>query len=152
MLIQLSLGSLLISATILIKAFFIVAASKTLTKVSRTRTTKPTLWFMSIALALSSIWLISALIVSISLWATTFWGVGLFKDFETAFYFAIVSFTTLGFGDIIIEGRWRLLSGMAATNGLILFSFTTAFLIETLRAFAITDRRAPSIPKDVKPD
>jgi hypothetical protein len=44
----------------------------------------------------------------------------------------MVSFTTLGFGDVTLPHDWRLLSGIIAANGLILFGLNTAFLIEIL--------------------
>ena len=58
---------------------------------------------------------------------------GLFESFEESLYFSSVAFTTLGFGDITLGPEWRLLSGVMAANGLIVFSLTTAFLIELMR-------------------
>ena len=48
-------------------------------------------------------------------------------------YFSLVSFTTLGFGDVLFPPEWRLLSGMAAANGLLNFGLLTALLVEALR-------------------
>lgn len=76
--------------------------------------------------------LLAALSVAIWLWAWAFIWAGEFNDFEPAVYFSIVSFTTLGFGDVIISKEWRLLSGMLAANGFLLFSLATAFLIDAL--------------------
>jgi len=44
-----------------------------------------------------------------------------------------VSYTTLGFGDVLLPQEWRLLSGMAAVNGLLNIGLVTAFLVEGLR-------------------
>ena len=46
-------------------------------------------------------------------------------------------FTTLGFGDIILDKPYRLMSGLLAADGLILFGLTTAFLIEFIRSLHI---------------
>ena len=54
----------------------------------------------------------------------------LFGTLEQALYFSITSFTTLGFGDVVLEPGWRLLAGMTATHGLLLFGLSTAFLVE----------------------
>ena len=43
-----------------------------------------------------------------------------------AFYFAIVSYTTLGIGDIYPAGQARLLSGVAALNGLVMVTWTAS--------------------------
>jgi hypothetical protein len=49
--------------------------------------------------------------------------------FEKAAYFSVVTFTTLGYGDItLVEHEWRLLSGVEALNGSLLVGWTTALL------------------------
>ncbi|MFN3144581.1 MAG: ion channel [Paracoccaceae bacterium] len=52
---------------------------------------------------------------------------------EASVYFSIVAFTTLGFGDILLPQDWRLLAGLTAVNGLLMFGFLTAMLVEVLR-------------------
>ena len=47
---------------------------------------------------------------------------------EESLYFSMVTFTTLGFGDIIIATPWRILSGIQAMNGLLIFGWSTAML------------------------
>ncbi len=49
---------------------------------------------------------------------------------EDAVYFALVTSTTLGYGDITMGREWRLFGAMAAVNGLLTFGLSTAFLIE----------------------
>lgn len=50
-------------------------------------------------------------------------------SFEEAAYFSVVTFTTLGYGDItLVEHDWRLLSGLEALNGILLVGWTTALL------------------------
>jgi hypothetical protein len=58
---------------------------------------------------------------------------GAIESLEPAVYFSLVSFTTLGFGDITLDDNWRLLSALCAANGLLLFGFSTAFLVELMR-------------------
>jgi hypothetical protein len=40
---------------------------------------------------------------------------------EQAFYFSTVTYTTLGYGDVVMEGGWRLLATFEAANGIIMF-------------------------------
>jgi hypothetical protein len=48
---------------------------------------------------------------------------------EQAIYFSIVTFATLGYGDITIANHeWRILSGIEALNGVVLVGWTTALL------------------------
>src|ERR1700752_1021747 len=41
-------------------------------------------------------------LVQISLWSCLFLALGQFEDFQTAFYFSTVNFTTLGYGDLVM--------------------------------------------------
>ena len=59
----------------------------------------------------------------------------------------MVAFTTLGFGDVILPQEWRLLGGLAAANGLMIFGFLTAMLVETLRH---TRRRQRGLSADIE--
>lgn len=43
-------------------------------------------------------------------------------------YFSFVSYTSLGFGDIVAQGDIRFLSGLEALTGLVLISWTASFM------------------------
>ena len=47
--------------------------------------------------------------------------------------FAFVNYTTLGYGDVTPLKEWRLLGPMTATNGILMFGWSTALLFEVLR-------------------
>jgi hypothetical protein len=68
--------------------------------------------------------------VDIVLWGLAYWVFAgpQFSEFEDAVYFSSVTYTTLGYGDIVITGPWRLLCTFEAINGLILFGLSTALL------------------------
>ena len=85
-----------------------------------------------VAVTFVTSWLLLSLFVAVFIWGVVFMAIGTFPNLEEAIYFSIVSFTTLGLGDVVIEGDWRLLSGFVATNGLILFALVTAFLIQAM--------------------
>jgi hypothetical protein len=57
---------------------------------------------------------------------------GALTDFESALYFSTVSFTSLGYGDIVLSPDWRILGAIEAANGLILFGWSTAFLLSLM--------------------
>lgn len=71
-----------------------------------------------------------SLIVAMWLWAAVYlWG-GALNTLEEALYFSTVSFVTLGYGDIVLQPGWRLLSSIEAANGMLLFGWSTAFIFE----------------------
>jgi len=53
---------------------------------------------------------------------------------EEAVYFSMVTFTTLGYGDVVIANSWRLLSGIQAMAGLLVFGWSTALLFAVVRS------------------
>lgn len=70
--------------------------------------------------------------VEIWLYAVFYTLVGALADFESALYFATVVFASLGFGDIVLGREWRLVSAIEAANGVILFAWSTAFLLSVM--------------------
>ena len=51
-----------------------------------------------------------------------------FANFFDIFYYSLVTFTTLGYGDLTISTDWKLLSGIEAINGIMLIGWSTALM------------------------
>jgi len=66
--------------------------------------------------------------IEIWLYACAFLVVGALPDLETALYFSTTSFTTLGYGDVVLDRQWRLFGAIEGANGLLLFGWSTASL------------------------
>lgn len=71
-------------------------------------------------------------IVQIWIWALFYISVGAVHDFESALYFSTSTFTTVGYGDVVLNETWRLVSSFQAANGFILFGWSTAFIFEVM--------------------
>ena len=54
-------------------------------------------------------------------------------SFEEAIYFSFVTFTTLGYGDIVLTEVWRIFSGVEALNGVLLIGWSTAMLFAVVQ-------------------
>lgn len=70
------------------------------------------------------------------IWAVTYYVVpeiDSITDMETAVYFSWVTFTSLGYGDVVIAKGWRLLAGLQAVAGLLVFGWSSALLFAALR-------------------
>jgi len=72
-------------------------------------------------------------ILEVLLWAVAYMALGEIQDIEPAFYFSMVTFTTLGYGDIVLDESWRLLASFEAATGIIMFGWTTAILIAVVQ-------------------
>lgn len=95
-----------------------------------------------LTLCVLALWIMLQFTVAVWSWAILFLLMGLFEGIEPALYFALVSFTTLGFGDLLLPQDWRLLSGLAAANGLMHFGVMTAFMIEGIRQVRLSQLAA----------
>jgi hypothetical protein len=71
-------------------------------------------------------------IIQITIWAGLFYSYGEFKEFATAFYHSVVNFATLGYGDIVMSEKRRLLGALEAANGVLMFTLTAGFLYTVL--------------------
>ncbi|HTG17100.1 MAG TPA: potassium channel family protein [Blastocatellia bacterium] len=74
-----------------------------------------------------------AVIVLLHLVETLVWAAfydlwSLFGDFETSWYFSLGSYTTIGYGDVVLPARWRMLGGLEGITGVLLCGLSTAFL------------------------
>ena len=74
--------------------------------------------------------------IEVWVWAMVLLATGAVDGLEPALYFALVSFTTVGFGDITLTPEWRLLSALIAANGFLLFGWSTAYMVELIRRTA----------------
>ncbi len=74
------------------------------------------------------------------IWALVYYGLDEFSDMETALYFSVVTSTTLGYGDLMLSAKWRILSTFEAMGGLILFGASTGFLMALVKRLIDRDQ------------
>ena len=73
-------------------------------------------------------------VIQTILWAVFFYTQNLFSDFETSLYFSMVSFATIGYGDVLLPRRWRLLGVIEGFSGVLLCGISTAFIFAVINA------------------
>jgi Ion channel len=70
------------------------------------------------------IWLAWLLILihvtEITVWALFYLWAGCMPDAESAFYFSGVTYTTVGYGDLVLPERWRILGPIEALTGILM--------------------------------
>jgi voltage-gated potassium channel Kch len=70
------------------------------------------------------------------IWALAYYllpGINEFHTLEKAVYFSLVTFTTLGYGDITISSDNRILAGLEAINGILLIGCSSAIMISLMQ-------------------
>ncbi|MFV0437886.1 MAG: potassium channel family protein [Desulfopila sp.] len=66
-------------------------------------------------------------------WALSYVLLGAIDSLEAAVYFSMVTYTTLGYGDVVLGPNWRLLASFEAANGIVMFGWTTAIVMAAIR-------------------
>ena len=127
MLIEIIIGGAMIALTTLIQGVFTMVGVEYMRDYA-TKHNEPALIWSTLRLAAFVLWLFLATIIEVWSWAILYVFLDAFQSIETAVYFSTVTFTTLGFGDIVLEDQWRLLSAFEAANGLLMFGWSTALV------------------------
>ena len=98
-------------------------------------------WFMTWMLVRTAGWIILLHLVEIALWAFFYaWDHGM-PDLPSAFYFSAVTFTTTGYGDLVLPNEWRLVGGVEALTGILMCGWSAAFFV------AVVTRLTQTQPK-----
>lgn len=79
-------------------------------------------------------WMVLTHLLAITVWGLFYAWMQLLPDFESAFYFSAVTYTTTGYGDYTLPTGWHLLSGVEALTGILMCGLSTGFF------FAVVNR------------
>jgi hypothetical protein len=126
------LGTGLLLASLLSFAVAIAIVVSLMSRVVRTRYSGEGFWKNVAIMIVITLVMAAAHLMEIVLWAAAFWASSEISTFEKAFYFSAQNYTTLGYGDIVLSDRWRLLGPLEAINGLLLFGLSTAVMFAAL--------------------
>ena len=133
MIFQLAIGTLVIMVNAIIQAEMFSAFSLRLEKIIVHMRRVFRRFTNTATIVICVLFVMAVQTVNVWVWGLTFYAAGVFKELEPSLYFSLVSFSTLGFGDIILDEKWRLLSGLTAANGLLSFGWSTAYMVELVR-------------------
>ena len=102
---------------------------------------------MAIVTAITAV----AHLIQIALWAVAFLVCGQVSTLETAFCLSAQNFTAFGYGDVMLSERWRLLSPLEATNGLLFFGMSTAVLFAIMSQLIANRLRSETATRPRQP-
>lgn len=140
MLLQLAIGCVMIVATTVVHGMATLAGVRALKHHYAGRSTQPSNLHETYVVAAFVLWLFLATVAEIWLWAGLFLHLGALGSLEEALYFSTVTFSTLGYGDIVLTPDWRLLASFAAANGLFLFGWSTALVFAVVQRLHVLDQ------------
>jgi hypothetical protein len=87
-------------------------------------------------------WLLMLIhVVEITVWALFYRWQHCLPDAESAFYFSGVTYTTLGYGDVVLPREWRLLAPLEGLAGILMCGLSAGLFFATVTAIYV--RREP---------
>ncbi|KPF45485.1 potassium channel family protein [Rhizobium sp. G187] len=125
---NLALGTLMISLTVVIHTFGLMGVTHMMSWVTdriRLHGHRSRMLAMNTVV----IGVFAVLTAEVWLWAASFTLIGVVDDFETALYFSTITFSTVGYGDVVPHPEWRMLAALEGVNGFLLIGWSTAYLI-----------------------
>ena len=87
-------------------------------------------------------WMILLHLIEISAWAVLYVWRDALPDLATAMYFSAVTYTTTGYGDVVLPENWRLIGAVEALTGILMCGWSTGFF------FAAVSRLVESTTPD----
>ena len=67
--------------------------------------------------------------VQVWIWAVLLLWIGALPGIFEAIYFSLVTYTTIGYGDVVLSDAFKVFGAMASVTGLLNFGVSTAFLV-----------------------
>ena len=82
-------------------------------------------WYAPWMLVRIASWTVLLHLIEILVWALFYAWRGAMPDFTTSAYFSAVTYTTTGYGDLVLPPEWRLVGGVEALTGILMCGLST---------------------------
>ena len=126
---QLLFALVLTSATVAIHAigtvYIVIPAARVWGQKSASDTRPRAIWVLTRLVS----FLLVLHLVEMAIWAAAFTALGILPDFETALYYSLTSYTTVGYGDVLAPGPWRLVGPIEAAVGVLVLGWSTGIIV-----------------------
>ena len=129
---QLFLGSALLALCSLLHVACLVAAVSVLAKLAYRHRHLPSAIHLALIITVAVGALALAHTVEVWIWAFSLLFLGAVTNVPDAVYFSLATYTTVGYGDVVLTPDFRVFGAMAAVTGMIVFGLSTAFLVAIL--------------------
>ncbi len=118
MLSSIIIAGILVAITVAVHAAGFALVLRSFMKSHATPPTQP--WPIAWLLIRVTWFLILMHVVEITVWALFYWWKECLPDAEAAFYFAGVTYTTIGYGDLVLAKPWRILGPVEGLTGILM--------------------------------
>ena len=86
-------------------------------------------WAGTWLFVLVAAWMVLLHLAEIAVWAAFYVWKDALPDLPSALYFSAVTYTTTGYGDVVLPEGWRLVGGVEALTGILMCGWSTGFFV-----------------------
>lgn len=122
-------GSLLLGLCTFVHLAIVIGAVKILHAYRSPLKSKPFIVHFGVTICVALVCVVAAHTIQVWLWAGSFLLLQTLPNLENAVYFALATYTTVGYGDVVAQVGWRVFAAIASVTGLLSFGISTAFLV-----------------------
>ncbi len=90
-------------------------------------------------------WMVLFHLLEITVWALFYFWAEAMPDLHSSFYFSMVTYTTTGYGDLVLPKDFRFVGGVEALTGVLMCGWSTGFF------FTVVSRIYDAQPKVTQP-
>ncbi|MCL6282071.1 potassium channel family protein [Ruegeria sp. 2012CJ41-6] len=126
---QLTWGSLYLGVCFLVEILFLVACTILLRKFDNRFGSRSLAVQAGGMITIALVFIVLAHTIQVWMWAFIWVHGDTMEDWNSALYFSMVTYTTLGYGDIVLEPELRIFAAFSAIAGLLAFGLSTAYLV-----------------------
>ena len=74
-------------------------------------------------------------LAEIVVWGLFYWWQKCLPDAESSFYFSAVTYTTVGYGDLVLPKEWRLIGSVEGLTGILMCGLSTGLFFAVVSKF-----------------
>ena len=124
MVAKLAIGFGLMAACVMIHALGVMSAVRWLRRLQiPPRQFWPWVWLFILVAG----WVIALHVIEIMVWALVYAWAEAIPGIQQASYFSAVTYTTTGYGDLVLPQDWRLVGAIEALTGILMCGLSTGF-------------------------
>jgi len=86
-------------------------------------------------------WMVLMHLIEITLWALFYLWQKALTEVPLALYFSAVTYTTTGYGDVVLPMQWRLVGAVEALTGILMCGWSTGFFFTAVARMVQTESR-----------
>ena len=87
-------------------------------------------------------WIVLLHLIEITAWAFVYVWKDAMPDLPSALYFSAVTYTTTGYGDLVLPQEWRLVGAIEALTGILMCGWSTGFFFAVVSRMFQADANA----------